>query len=83
MFDLVYEGDGDVSSIENFSVIDLNASGSLTASDKRPKSICVKVMPKDSLVPKWLLKRFWKAEVFYYQVRIYEQNQRAVYRTHN
>ena len=31
-----------------------------------PMSMCVKLMPEESLVPKWLLKRFWKAEIFYY-----------------
>ncbi|GMH59086.1 hypothetical protein TL16_g02756 [Triparma laevis f. inornata] len=32
-----------------------------------PASVCVKLMPKESLVPRWLLKRFWKAEVFFYK----------------
>ena len=32
-----------------------------------PMSMCVKLMPEESLVPKWLLKRFWKAEVFFYK----------------
>ncbi|GMI13272.1 hypothetical protein TrVE_jg12583 [Triparma verrucosa] len=32
-----------------------------------PSSVCIKLMPKESLVPRWLLKRFWKAEVFFYQ----------------
>eukprot|EP00520_Triparma_pacifica_P010086 CAMPEP_0118658732 /NCGR_PEP_ID=MMETSP0785-20121206/14729_1 /TAXON_ID=91992 /ORGANISM="Bolidomonas pacifica, Strain CCMP 1866" /LENGTH=409 /DNA_ID=CAMNT_0006551777 /DNA_START=274 /DNA_END=1499 /DNA_ORIENTATION=+ len=52
IFDLIYEGEED------------NAPDQ---KDKAPKSVCVKLMPKDSLVPGWLLKRFWKAEVFYYQ----------------
>jgi hypothetical protein len=28
--------------------------------------ICIKVMPTEGLVPGWLLKRFWKAEMFFY-----------------
>ena len=57
IFDLAYsesEGGG----------LEARASAALV---KPPKSICVKLMPRDSLVPGWLLKRFWKAEVFYYQ----------------
>ena len=55
IFDLIYEECDDLAS---------QASAALA---NPPKSVCIKVMPKDSLVPGWLLKRFWKAEVFYYQ----------------
>ena len=30
---------------------------------KKPDGICIKLMPNEGLVPKWLLKRFWKAEI--------------------